>query len=469
MIRTIINQLAHLRPAFSRNSTYFWFLASVMGFALCQEHTSTITAFVRALNLQESTYHSLLHFFHSSAVNLGELCQLWSGWFISTFSDRHVEIAGRRVFLADAIKIAKQGARMPGVVTLHQESDNNSKPEYIRGHFIQVITGLLRANFKMFSLPLIAKIHGAYKQDKTLKQEFAEFAIQQSWLQGGLLVADCWYACKDLIKSISESLNLVLVSRVAKNAVAYALACPFEQARRGRKKLYGEKIKLQELFHSAIMYSAIIQNSAGENVCVSYWCKDLLWKPLGMFVRFVGVEYPGKGRVILICTDISIHAQDIIQAYTLRFQIEHGFKAAKHVLFNWGYRFWSRAIEKVPSFGKLSAIDLEKLSFGNRENFMRKLKAYELYIMVGFIVQGMFQYLSLYHRELILASFNCWFRTFRPGMDLSEQMVKGAFQNSWLEFLTSSKTECAFKKFYERSHQKASQKHPHGKIYADSA
>jgi hypothetical protein len=47
---------------------------------------------------------------------------------------------GYVVFVADGLKIAKEGKKMPAVKCLHQESQNNSKAEYIMGHSFQVIS-----------------------------------------------------------------------------------------------------------------------------------------------------------------------------------------------------------------------------------------------------------------------------------------------------------------------------------------
>ena len=49
---------------------------------------------------------------------------------------------------------------MPGVQSLHQASDSNSKAEYIMGHFSQCI-GILAGFEKgtIFSVPLLGRIH----------------------------------------------------------------------------------------------------------------------------------------------------------------------------------------------------------------------------------------------------------------------------------------------------------------------
>ncbi len=45
-------------------------------------------------------------------------------------------------------------------------------------------------------------------------------------------------------------------------------------------------------------------------------------------VRFVAVIHPTRGRCLLMCTDLTLNAADIIRLYGLRFKIEHTFKQA---------------------------------------------------------------------------------------------------------------------------------------------
>ena len=49
------------------------------------------------------------------------------------------------VYVADGLKVAKEGKKMPGVKKLHQASENNSKAPYIMGHSIQALALLVGA------------------------------------------------------------------------------------------------------------------------------------------------------------------------------------------------------------------------------------------------------------------------------------------------------------------------------------
>jgi hypothetical protein len=62
------------------------------------------------------------------------------------------------VLVADGIKAPKRGKKMPAVKLLHQQSESNTKPEYIMGHSMQAISLLVNAAESVFAVPLAARI-----------------------------------------------------------------------------------------------------------------------------------------------------------------------------------------------------------------------------------------------------------------------------------------------------------------------
>ena len=65
-------------------------------------------------------------------------------------------------------------------------------------------------------------------------------------------------------------------------------------------------------------------------------------RPAGRLVRFVVVMHPTRGSCILMCTDTSLSAVDIIRLYGLRFKIEHSFKQATRQIGSFAYHFWMK-------------------------------------------------------------------------------------------------------------------------------
>jgi hypothetical protein len=67
---------------------------------------------------------------------------------------------------------------------------------------------------------------------------------------------------------------------------------------------------------------------------------DLLWRPAGRLVRFFGRYSPDKGSCLLMCTDLSLSAIEIIHLCGLRFKIEHSFEQATRMIGAFAYHFW---------------------------------------------------------------------------------------------------------------------------------
>ena len=84
------------------------------------------------------------------------VCQ-WSTFVLS--QNKTVMVEGRAVLLGDHTYVPKDGRRMPGVVTLHQDSETQSKPSYFRGHCWGAISLLVGSLAQPFGLPLALSIH----------------------------------------------------------------------------------------------------------------------------------------------------------------------------------------------------------------------------------------------------------------------------------------------------------------------
>src|ERR1700736_5192066 len=150
------NAIYLLRPAFSRLRTFMWFATIVAGLTVRVELLG-VTSIVRALNLRPSLYTKLLKNFHSSGLKLDRLSALWAQAVLRLFPSP-LRVNGRLVLVGDG-KIPKRGKKMPAVKLLHQQSESNTKPDYIMGHSLQAVGLLVHAAKSVFSVPLAASIH----------------------------------------------------------------------------------------------------------------------------------------------------------------------------------------------------------------------------------------------------------------------------------------------------------------------
>jgi hypothetical protein len=139
-----------------------------------------------------------------------------------------------------------------------------------------------------------------------------------------------------------------LVTRVKSNSVAWFPAAPPPANRpkpKGRPQKYGKKIKVAWLLKNADRLQEAPSPVYGEkDVKIRFRVADLLWRPIGILVRFVAVDHPRRGTILLMSTDWSLEALDIIRIYGLRFKIEVSFKQALRVIGAYAYHFWMAAM-----------------------------------------------------------------------------------------------------------------------------
>jgi hypothetical protein len=442
------NQVRQLRPAFSRTRTFVWFAVALA--ATCvRTDLLGVTSLVRALGLREHFYDRLLDCFHSRALDLDALTRLWVSLVLSTLRPFLYTVHGRIVLVADGIKVAKTGRKMPAVKKLHQESDNNTKPEFIFGHSCQAIAVIVRATSSFFAVPLACRIHeGVVFTNRDHRSLLDKLVLLVNSLAVTLpfyLVADTYYAAANIIRPLLKG-GQHLVAAVRSNAVAYEAAPPVTVPRRGRPRTYGSKIRLRTLFKEEDAFTrAPSPVYAERNVTLRYRVLDLYWKPVGCLVRFVLVIHPTRGRKILLSTDRSLAGLQIIELFGVRFKIEVSFKQAIYTIGTYAYHFWMSRMTPRPR--RSGNQHLHRKSQSYRDQVRRKLGAYHAHIQLGVIAQGLLQTLALCCTATVWKHFGSWLRTIRPEILPSELVVAVALRHSLPVFLADSPEDHALTKF----------------------
>jgi hypothetical protein len=431
----LYHAIESFRHLFSRRSTFLLF-AMVMLALLAAPELVGVTSLCRFWNLGELGYHRLLRLFRSEAWDLTALVQHWMAFVMR--ENRLTLVNGRAVMQGDHTQAVKDGGRMPGVVTLHANSETQSKPSFFRGQLFGVVGVLIGPLSSALCLPLMARLHlghrhlrmiSAVEDPETMATRVVEMALSMAVARTlpVYLVLDAFFSVGPVFTLANSVWSLEgrgplvhILTRGKKSYVAYEEPPPREPGQRGRPPKYGPKVKLAEVFET---HKDLFQRA--EAVCysereeISFLALDLLWKPTGGKIRFI-FAVTSRGPIVLMTSDLTLSPVLAVELYCARVRVESTINSLKHLVCAFVSHFWTKRLPRHSRRPGRNAT-LEGPAPEDVPTVAACWEAYERYAALACVALGLLQLIALKFGTEMWRSYHCYQRT--PGYATPSEAV----------------------------------------------
>jgi hypothetical protein len=431
MFQFINNILEQFSPCFNRAAAWYNFCTILVGFIIRSDMRG-VSSVISALRMKPKHYTALLKFFRSNAFDINSLYQKLITVFMKILPPETVN--GNVILVGDHIKISKEGRGMPAIEKPRQESQNSGKGTFIEGHLFGFISMIIPGFNR--SIPVMAGIQES--KTKTGGESLVEQMVRQAGkvveMMGkpAVLLLDAFFFSKTTLITAACYISkngqalLSIITRAKQFAVAYREPEKGSGKRKGRKRLYGQKVILKTLFKENI--KDFIKTNLmlyGKRTEVQYLCMDLIQRPTGQRVRFV-LTIIGNSHFILMSSSRAFDCETIISLYAQRFKIEGLFGELKNRLGGFGYHFRTHSLEKRKK-GRLPVLPKDEEMLGAVA--MTK-KSIETFVFCQCLSYAILTGLGLTQSDGIWGRFTGWLRIVRtkyPSIWVTKQVVSEDF------------------------------------------
>lgn len=247
--------------------------------------------------------------------------------------------AGRYVIGIDPTYVAKVKGRMLGVQRWREHSTNPDRGTVVTGHqwMLGGVLAKLGTHWRCFPVwsRLVSGQHApshfvvsakGIAHPMTIWETAIAMVVQASSLLSGTplcVVMDAYFAKACMMNPLITK-GITLLSRLRHDAVGWEDP---EYCGRGRPPKRGKKMKLAALWQEEA-HETVTAHLYGKLVEVSVVVRDVWLRDVTDKVRVVVVE--GVQRpVLLVCTDLTMTAQHILELYAARFSLELAIRDLK--------------------------------------------------------------------------------------------------------------------------------------------
>jgi hypothetical protein len=338
IVVSFANILQAFAPCFTAPSMDT-FLMLMAGWVLdLRRHT--ITEIVRAAGAVDSKHISSFHRFFSRARWTNDRV----GLVLLKLAAAHVPEDQPLVVAIDDTLGRHTGKRI-AAASMHRDPllSTATRPLFHWGHVWVVLGVTIRAWDKSWCLPVLVRLYRgpkvceaerrSYRNCSELGAEMVAVVAKALPQRRIIVVADSAYSNHRLIKGRAR--NVTIIGRSRLDAALYAPAPARRPGQKGRPRVRGHKLPSPQQRAAAPNAAWLRRDVAvyGRIAKVRLLRIDALWYVAGGSERLRLVlvrDFPGHERDdVFVCTDPTMSAESIIEAFALRWSLEVTFHDAK--------------------------------------------------------------------------------------------------------------------------------------------
>jgi len=312
-------------PSFAYFQAYMWALMVVEG-------RKCMTRLARCVFFHQRALSSWERFLAEHRWSLTAVTARLVTLVVTTLGDT-LQVYGAYLLDTDTTLVAKTSTRMVGVQTWKDHSDNADRGAYLVGHHWNLVGLISPWGPRWLCWPLVLRlvpglqgarqwIVGATVETMSFWDAAIAAILEVTRCLGEApvrVVADAYYSKAPFLNGL-RARGIDLISRLRKDAVGWDDPEPRPPGTRGRKPQYGRKWPLASLLTAATPTRARL-TLYGKLTEVVFVVRDVWLRDVPQKVRVVVLE-GAKEPLLLVSTDLTLSALQIIDLYGARFSIE---------------------------------------------------------------------------------------------------------------------------------------------------
>lgn len=304
-----------------------------------------------------------------------------------------------RVSVDDTI-VYRSSKKAPCAKYDYEHSSKPNRSKYVWGQtWVSAAITVFNSDKKPLALPAISEI--AKKKGNKTKIHIAldliesvSHSISEQWNK--IVLADAWFMKATFIKPAIE-LGFTVIGQVRIDTALFL--SPVEKKKgRGRKRIYGEQVTLEKAMRlkkikakmhifgkeNEVRYSSKVVKVRflKARKCVAIWCEI-----------YDAKKNKWSKPCLILCTNLSLHPEEIIKEYSYRWPIESFFNQIKN---DWGMKnAWQRSEEGLKRWFHINCIGYGLMALVNCYAKIDEKSIFQLFpwrkkiVTVGLLINSM--------------------------------------------------------------------------------